>query len=215
MYCNKQATKTDIKAGRDAKCEKCGRWGHPFDMDYDDDTGFICEAARDECDKIMNDDEEKQCADCDESREEEEEKKCEPDRFTKEEYKLMEESTILNAVCIYESINLDEVLAKFANENYIRLIKDVKNYIIIIEKFHKKWRNRDHEDTHTKLSIFLTKITKMYKKKEELEKRDDEDEERCEICDRNAYHQNDYHCSQGLIGPKIKEWFDEDQETIK
>ena len=102
-----------------------------------------------------------------EKEEEEEENKCEPDRFTKEEYKLMEESTILNAVCIYESINLDEVLAKFANENYIRLIKDVKNYIIIIEKFHKKWRNRDHEDTHTKLSIFLTKITKMYKKKEE------------------------------------------------
>ena len=68
---------------------------------------------------------------------------------------------------MYESINVDEVLAKFANENYIRLIKDVKNYIIIIEKFHKKWRNRDHEDTHTKLSIFLTKITKMYKKKEE------------------------------------------------
>ena len=85
MYCNKQATKAEIEAGRDAKCEKCGRWGHPFDMDYDDDTGFICELARDECDKIMNkitkkkiklikpkeeeeeesvNDEEKQCADC-------------------------------------------------------------------------------------------------------------------------------------------------------
>ena len=30
----------------------------------------------------------------------------------------------------------------------------------------------------------------------------------CEICDRNQYHQNDLHCSNGLIGPKIKEWFD-------
>ena len=60
MFCDKQATKTDITytpprpAWCTAKCEKCGRWGHPFDMDYDDDTGFICEAARDECDKIMN-----------------------------------------------------------------------------------------------------------------------------------------------------------------
>jgi len=61
MYCDNQATKTDITytpddfpAWNSAKCEKCRRWGHPFDMDYDDDTGFICEAARDECDKIMN-----------------------------------------------------------------------------------------------------------------------------------------------------------------
>ena len=41
----------------------------------------------------------------------------------------------------------------------------------------------------------------------------------CEICDRNQYHQNDLHCSNGLIGPKIKEWFDiesddEDMNTI-
>jgi len=27
---------------------------------------------------------------------------------------------------------------------------------------------------------------------------DKEEEARCEICDRNAYHQNDWHCSQGL-----------------
>ena len=34
----------------------------------------------------------------------------------------------------------------------------------------------------------------------------------CEICDRNQYHQNDLHCSNGLIGPKIKEWFDIDSD---
>ena len=39
-----------------------------------------------------------------------------------------------------------------------------------------------------------------------------EEEKRCEICDRNGYHQNDSICSQGLIGPKIKEWFDYDEE---
>jgi len=42
----------------------------------------------------------------------------------------------------------------------------------------------------------------------------------CEICDRNEYHQNDGHCSNGLIGPKIKEWFDiesddEEEDPIK
>ena len=41
---------------------------------------------------------------------------------------------------------------------------------------------------------------------------EDAKEKRCEICDRNAYHQNDWHCSQGLIGPKIKEWFDDEEE---
>ena len=85
-------------------------------------------------------------------------------RFTKEEYKLMEECVILNAVCMYESINVDDLERQFSNENYIKLIKDVNNYINIIEKFHKKWRNTDHEDIHTKLYIFLIKITKMYKK---------------------------------------------------
>ena len=55
MFCNKQAHIALLpRTTCTAKCEKCGRWGHPFDMDYDDDTGFICEAARDECDKIMN-----------------------------------------------------------------------------------------------------------------------------------------------------------------
>ena len=34
----------------------------------------------------------------------------------------------------------------------------------------------------------------------------------CEICDQNEYHQNDWHCSHGLIGPKIKEWFDIDSD---
>jgi len=42
--------------------------------------------------------------------------------------------------------------------------------------------------------------------------------ERCGVCDQDAYHQNDWHCSQGLIGPKRKEWFDvkeEDPEDMK
>ena len=43
-------------------------------------------------------------------------------------------------------------------------------------------------------------------KKEEEEDKCEPD--KCGVCDRDAYHQNDWHCSQGLIGPKIKEWFD-------
>tara|TARA_R110000822_G_scaffold89174_1_gene206228 strand:- start:45 stop:551 length:507 start_codon:yes stop_codon:yes gene_type:complete len=34
----------------------------------------------------------------------------------------------------------------------------------------------------------------------------------CGVCHRNAYHQNYWYCSQGLIGPKIKEWFDYNEE---
>jgi len=47
---------------------------------------------------------------------------------------------------------------------------------------------------------------------------DEEEEienERCGVCDQDAYHQNDWHCSQGLIGPKIKEWFDVKEEENK
>ena len=32
--------------------------------------------------------------------------------------------------------------------------------------------------------------------------------ERCGVCDQDAYHQNSGYCSHGLIGPKKKEFFD-------
>jgi len=54
-----------------------------------------------------------------------------------------------------------------------------------------------------------TKSVEEYKQQTTNKMSTQQTEARCEICDRNAYHQNDWHCSQGLIGPKIKEEFEE------
>ena len=74
---------------------------------------------------------------------------------------------------------------------------------------------------HHSLYPFLLEIEECedcYQKDQDEDNEEEEKntkEKRCEICDRNAYHQNDWHCSQGLIGPKIKEWFEDEEEELE
>jgi len=88
--------------------------------------------------------------------------------------------------------------------------EDADTECVNCDRCYKKIPYETEITVRTKRNTFFYCVG-CYEAEKKAEKEEIENE-RCGVCDQDAYHQNDWHCSQGLIGPKRKEWFDVKEE---